>query len=121
MGLILVVETLHRGGGGVEGCGGGGGGEHGRDGGRGGSSCHALPQDASLVSIHDNCFFKDRRLNIFISIGLSLCLYLYIFVTLANSREKHTWVKLLELWREGMKCKVKRSSSQGDLPKTALL
>ena len=50
-----MVETLHRGGGGAEGCGGGGGGEHGRDGGRGGSSCHALPQDASLVSIHDDC------------------------------------------------------------------
>ena len=50
-----MVETLHRGGGGAEGCGGGGGGEHGRDGGRGGSSCHALPQDASLVSIIDNC------------------------------------------------------------------
>ena len=73
LGLILVVETLHRGGGGVEGCGGGGGGEHGRDGGRGGSSCHALPQDASLVSIHDNSLslsLKTALLNIFISMGL---------------------------------------------------
>ena len=42
-------------------------------------------------------------------------------MTLANSGEKHTWAKLLELRREGMKYKVKRSSSQGDLPKTALL
>ena len=68
-----MVETLHRGGGGVEGCGGGGGGEHGRDGGRGGSSCHALPQDASLVSIHDNSLslsLKTALLNIFISMGL---------------------------------------------------